>query len=512
MNGAAVSGQRLVGSAAVIENPGLRDATRYGSSGGQAAQRSRRPTRAGSAVQDRRPARRASRRRATQRHRPAAARPARPMRRTSTATRPAAHAAPRSARPSAASARRQRQPVADARPARGRSADRRARRTMMQPPSVPGVSNAACREPARAVAPAHGIGPRRRRWRAAGRAGPPRERRRSSPQGRAVEADEAQPMRSGRVGRAMPRAARPRRAAPRHVPRSGPWHVAARTPDRRAAGRGQIAGPRWPDRSSQGWPAACQGRDQTRLGHRRAAAAAAAARRARVPPPCRRGRSAPLPRRATQRHRLGLVVAVMRQQQVEDRLGPASVQQQSHAGGARRRLDAGRGLGARPDAGSRRRCRAAAARPPPVRPRRRTPAAAHGRRSGQGPSRRVRAPIRRRAAPSAMLSGPPETATARRGAGSNGPSASSSAANSPASAVLAGSAAAGGGLLTAERLADRRGSVRVPLAELGEGLAGLVAVAHGRQRHAELEQIVRRPRRFLAVGPVVAGERRGGGG
>src|SRR4051812_4230706 len=86
----------------------------------------------------------------------------------------------------------------------------------------------------------------------------------------------------------------------------------------------------------------------------------------------------------------------------------------------------------------------------------------------------------------AMLSGPPETATARCGPGSNGPSASSSAANSGPSSGAAASAATGGGLLTGERLPDRRRRVRVALAEFGEGLAGLVVVAHGRQSDPEL--------------------------
>src|ERR671939_2224309 len=63
----------------------------------------------------------------------------------------------------------------------------------------------------------------------------------------------------------------------------------------------------------------------------------------------------------------------------------------------------------------------------------------------------------------------------------------------PDGAALAG--AAGGGAFAGEGLLDRGRGVRVPLGQLGEGHAGLVLLAEGFQRHAELQQVVRRLRR-----------------
>ena len=60
-----------------------------------------------------------------------------------------------------------------------------------------------------------------------------------------------------------------------------------------------------------------QGGEQARLRH---ASNGRSRRRPapRAPPPCRQGRSAPLPRGGAHRHRLGLVLALMAQQQVQD--------------------------------------------------------------------------------------------------------------------------------------------------------------------------------------------------
>ena len=100
---------------------------------------------------------------------------------------------------------------------------------------------------------------------------------------------------------------------------------------------------------------------------------------------------------------------------------------------------------------------------------------------------------------SARLSGPPETATASRGRRSNGPSAAISAAK--LGRVRAGAAgrsdALGARALAGQRLLDVGRRVRELLGELGVGQAGLVVLAQAFERHAELQQVVRRLGRVL---------------
>ena len=292
------------------------------------------------------------------------------------------------------------------------------RRTMMQPPRVTGCAE-RCQPPTRpSLAARHGIGPPADGGEQPAEHGRPRSAGSSSPQARRVEADEAQRVRSGEPGE-------PGReplvlAAPRHGMRElalRPWHARARTPgSARSRPRANRCGRDCPDRSSQGWPAAAQGREQPRLGHRQQRPQQPQARQARAPPPCRRGRRRRCrPRDAAPPSRPG-----RRGDAPAAGAGSPSVaarvREQRHARGARRRLDAGRGLGARPDAGCGRRCRARCSQAAAWS----ASAADSGRSPWSTISAQDRAAARARAqsaasSASAMLSGPPDTATARRG-------------------------------------------------------------------------------------------------
>src|ERR1700733_9623074 len=88
-----------------------------------------------------------------------------------------------------------------------------------------------------------------------------------------------------------------------------------------------------------------------------------------------------------------------------------------------------------------------------------------------------------------MLSAPPDTATARRGLDSNGPSPAISRANSRAASGLAAAVAMLFLLQALFQIVGRPGEFLVELAEGDTGIALLAALA---QRHAELQQVVRR--------------------
>ena len=347
---------------------------------------------------------------------------------------------------------------------------------------------------------------------AAGRAAPPQlgVEARPRPRGPAARSRTDAAVHAGPAKRPAARSlagppARREAARPRHqrlgVERSGPAAggrdgTAARDCSGRPASAGRRPA-RWPARRDFG--TASNGRSRRRP---------ATSRTAGIPARPAGPRAA----RDPDRHRLRLVLALMTQQQVQD------------AGlGAGRRRAAGSVLPAprpgrrwrawrRPNAGCGTRCRPRRAAPRPGSPPPRLPAAS----PWSTISARTRAAARASPGPRQKRQSHAVRAAGHghrqaRIAARTDPAPRRRAANSAAVSGAAASVAAGGGLLTAQCLTDRRRRVGVPLGQLAEGLAGAVTVAHRGQRHAELEQVVRRARRGIAVGPVVAREHRGGG-
>ena len=362
-------------------------------------------------------------------------------------------------------------------PARGRSAGRSPRRRIRQPAERPAAAPIARRRSASSR--------RRGARRAADRPaadrqqrllqGAARDRDRGCREGRVAPADEA-----GRIDPAHAAPARRRfgdraRRAPRPRARA-PGRAPCATRRAGAAGCGRSAAARLLGSSIHGWPAARRVASR-RSWAPRAAAAAGAARRSRAPAPCRPG----LRRRCrapAQRHGLGLVVAMMAEQQMQHALRPAPGAEQPVARLARRRLEPGRGLGALPaqdvsgDAGADRagrdlrrlagRLRAQAV----IHDQRRDRAAA-----GARPARGEQAE-RQAVGPA----GDGDRETRRR---SNGPSGRSARRTRRRRGRRLGrrSAAARRGPLAADRLLDVGRRVGELLRQLGIGLAGLVGLA-----------------------------------
>src|SRR5580658_5697276 len=107
---------------------------------------------------------------------------------------------------------------------------------------------------------------------------------------------------------------------------------------------------------------------------------------------------------------------------------------------------------------------------------------------------------------SARLSGPPETPIASRGRGSKPPIAVSAASSS---IRVSGLAAANALLLGGGALPHRRSRIGEGLVELVQGQARILLLVGARQRHAEIEQAVRRFRPFRKT---LVALRKGGGG
>ena len=264
-----------------------------------------------------------------------------------------------------------------------------ARRTIMHPPTVAAPRRTCYPRPGRAC-PRPRDRPARRWWRATGRAWPSAVAGSSSAQGAASM--RTKPSRCGRASRGEPCRAAVRPAMPGHgmCLALHPWLV-GREPGIGAepAACKSLRGVARID--EPGLARGAQGRDQGEPWGPRAAAAAAAGPQARAPRPCRRVRwhrcrprdamppSRPGPRGDAPGAGGGSP-------------GAASVQEQRHPGNARRCLDAGGGLGTRPDEDAGRDAPVPPAKPPPV-GLARLPAAARDPRSGQGPSRRVARPF-----------------------------------------------------------------------------------------------------------------------
>ena len=250
----------------------------------------------------------------------------------------------------------------------------------------------------------------------------------------------------------------------------------------------------------------CSGRADTAAARRRAARRAAlGARRAAAAPAGNRAssRTAAMPASpstgaagaAADQMGLGLVLAMMRGQQMQAALGRAPLGEQPVARRARRFLDAGRRLGAVPDQD---RMGDAAGREPagrPSPPRRRSPAASRDRRSApMARAAALRAPSDRRGSPAPGCRGRRRPRRRSSGRGSNPPIAASAAANScqasAAAAVLLSSQDACSRQLACSLIAAL--VLGKLLIELSERDAGILLLVGAGQRHAELQQIVGR--------------------
>ena len=158
---------------------------------------------------------------------------------------------------------------------------------------------------------------------------------------------------------------------------------------------------------------------------------------------------------AADRHRLGLILAMMAQQQVQDTVvtthSPSRVSRASAAAA----LDAARRL-------ARRQVRSFNSMPSrpngrrPASPRRWNRVSGHGRPRARGSIRRAPAPSRGQAARARYCRARPKRPPPPLGSGSNGPGTPEERANSAPVTGTTASAAAGGSLLTGDRLHDRR--------------------------------------------------------